>query len=500
MITGELNAALGDMRQPSSFDLIESSLPLLDEKQRESMMRTLGTMNDLRAVPLLLKALQAPEKSIKAHAAQTLAYYYPGAPGVTEAMRALLRDEKPTEFLKRTAQDYLSKRDASVKVEWTPEPYHIAKALFQSKDTDQKAEGARALLGVMENKESGIFAGTTIIAWAGEEILPFLDAQGKGRLRALILRQAASETDYLGAEHLLKLIRRMPDMSLVPALQNLMHDMRPKSLYYRTDKSDILATFVLRDLGPRARELGAAQALKNLQLRLKMDKKPNAEEAQTLLTQLAWLADQPTWHSVPDSIDGEWHREWEKLNYLHAALAGENEAQGLMALLKNPPKELTPDVKNWIIYRLGDLRENAATQWLLAELPKSYYYNPYALKEALIEIGGAEVDAGALKLLRHQNLDVRRQAMDILRALRGEKMRPLLRQILSEPDEANFGHKSDAASLMGALGTPEDLPLLLPLADFWKTDRSVQNWVVSSIAAIRGRFNYDINGPIRKVG
>ena len=497
MLVQELVFAFSHMREATNFDLIESALPLFNEAQRADFMTVLGTMNDLRAVPLLLSALDNASKKIRGTAAQTLTYRYPGAPGVTEAMRALLHDEQ----LKRTAQDYLSKRDASIKVEFPSTPFHEAKALFLK----DKTEGARALLGVMENKESGIFAGTSIISWTGEEILPFLDENGKRRLRALILRQAAEQGDYLQSEHLLKLIGLMPDMNLVPALQNLLHNNKPKSLYYKTDKSDMIATFALRNLGPRARELGTIQALKNLQMRLDSDKKPNAEEVQTLLMQVAFLADAATWRSVPENIDKQWRPLWENLLYLRLALgkavAKEDEAQALVGLLKNPPQELNSDARNWIIYRLGDLRAQAAVGFLFQEMSERYFYFPYAAKEALIQIGGGDVDKGAVKLLNYPKDEVRRQAMEILMALRGDKMRPLLRGILSEPDstrKTDFGYKMDAVSMLGGIGTPDDLPLLMPYADFWKADRTVQYWAASSIASIRERFAYDVNGPIQK--
>lgn len=492
--TSELGSALSDMREATNFDLIENSLPLLSEVQRENFMTTLGSMNDLRAVPLLLAALNQPDKKMRNLAAQTLTYRYPGAPGVIEAMRALLREEAPGEYLKRTAQEYLSKRDASVRIERTSTPFHEAKALFQS---GQKVEGARALLSVMENKESGVFAGSSVIAWTGEEILPALDAAGKARLRALLLRQAATQNNYLEAEHLIKLIRQMPDMALVPALQNLMHDMQPGEFPYSSDKADMLATFALRDLGLPARELGARQVMEHIQKRLKPGFKPRFLEAEILLRQLAWLADEPTWRSVPEQIDQQWHHEWENLKVLRAALAGQDEGQELVALLKSSPKELNLYTRDWVICRLGDLHEQSAVGLLLEELPRQVYHYPHAAKEALMQIAGDTVDEGAMKLLRHREDIVRRQAMEILQSLRGDKMRPLLRQILSEAD---FGHKMEAALMLGTLGTPEDLPLLLPYADFWKADRAVQNWAASSVASIRARFNYDINGPIPQNG
>ena len=498
LLGSELESALQEMRQAGNFDLIESGLPLLNAKQRENMMRALGRMNDVRAVPLLLKALQAPEKSIAGNAAQTLVYYYPGAPGVTEAMRALLRDEAAGEFLKRTAHTYLAKRDASVAavaVEQQRTPYLEARQLFQS---ERKAEGALAHLVLLENQKPD----TYFSHWTAEEILPFLDDEGKARLRRVVIKQALKKPNYLEAESLLKLLRQMPHLEAIPALLNLLNEPQPSASAFIWRKAAMFSAFLLHDLGPQARKQATARLLENwrqLTAETKRDEEPTL-----FLLQLAWLADDETWQQVPDLIAPGRRAEWQSLTPVRAAVTGavnqESEGRNLVALLKNLPEDFSAQARHWIIYRLGDLHEENAVAPLLEQLPQSIYMHPPAHKEALMEIGGTEVEEGALKLLRHGNSEVRRQAMDILRDLRGDKMRPLLRQILSAPDEENFGHKNDAASLMGSLGTPEDLPLLLPLADFWKTDRALQNWAVSSIASIRDRFNYDVNGPIQKVG
>jgi HEAT repeat protein len=497
LLGSELESALQEMRQADNFDLIESGLPLLNARQRENMMRALGRINDMRAVPLLLKALQAPEKSIAGNAAQTLVYYYPGAPGVTEAMRAILRDEAAGEFLKRTAQTYLAKRDASVAVvaeQQKKTPYLEARQLFQS---ERKAEGALAHLVLLENQKPDAY----FSHWTAEEILPFLDDEGKARLRRVVIKQALKKPNYLEAESLLKLLRQMPHPEAIPALLNLLNEPQPSASAFIWRKAAMFSAFLLHDLGPQARKQATARLLENWR-QLTAEKKSN-EEPTLFLLQLAWLADDETWQQAPDLIAPQYRAEWQALTLVRAAVIAviqKTEGRNLVTLLKNLPEDFSAQARHWIIYRLGDLHEENAVAPLLEQLPQSIYMSPPAHKEALMEIGGAEVEEGALKLLRHGNSEVRRQAMDILRDLRGDKMRPLLRQILSAPNEENFGHKSDAASMLGSLGTPEDLPLLLSLADFWKTDRALQNWAVSSIASIRDRFNYDVNGPIQKVG
>jgi HEAT repeat protein len=491
-VAKELDSALRDLRQAENFDLIESSLPLLDEKARYWLLGFTGQVNDERAVPLLIKSLSAPEKSVKISAARTLIYSYPGAPGVTAAMRAALGDD----VLKPFAQEYLSKRDATITVNPPHYPelseYHRAKAAFRD---NRNAATAFAVLRVLQEKETN----THIVVWAGEEVLPFLDNDGKALLRTLILQQAARRNNYLEAESLVKLIRQMPNVDFVPALQKLLHDEAPSDLPYFLTNADRMAAFTLRDLGPRAREIGAAQIMDFVQQRLKPGANPRFGEAEILLRQLAWLADDATWQLASGLLDAQWRSEWRMLDAIRPALTAptrEREARALLEVLELPQDKLTMGIRDWIIYRLGDLRDRAAIAPLLELLPKMATRYPPTVKESLILIGGEQVEEGTLRLLHYSDESVRRQALEILNALRGEKIRPLLRLIL-KPD-STFGHKADALWQMGSVGTPDDIPLLLSYSDFWKTDRILQRNAVSALSSVRSRFNYDVNSPIRK--
>jgi hypothetical protein len=51
---------------------------------------------------------------------------------------------------------------------------------------------------------------------------------------------------------------------------------------------------------------------------------------------------------------------------------------------------------------------------------------------------------------------------------------------------------------LSRIGTPQDLEVLVPLSDFWTGDRANHYWLMSAIAEIRERYNYDLNGPITR--
>jgi hypothetical protein len=67
--------------------------------------------------------------------------------------------------------------------------------------------------------------------------------------------------------------------------------------------------------------------------------------------------------------------------------------------------------------------------------------------------------------------------------------------MLQEPD---FGLKQSALLQLAQIGTAEDIPLLLPLGDYWKSDRTDHYWAIQALASIRDRCGYDVNGPIKK--
>ncbi len=485
LLQKQLVADLQAMREPDNFDLIAPSFALLNEPEQIALVQFLGAMNDTRGVSLLLEKLHSPMSAVARNAAHELVFDFPGAPGVDEALRDAL--QKPD--LKPQVLNYMAKRDATIVVQVKTTPYLQAKAL---REGGRKTEAVAAYFGLIETANEANFSSVN----AAQEMLPLLDDAGKARLRLLMVDYLTrKKANYYEAQSGLELLRALRHPDCIPALLYLMHD--PKNEPYNSWETEArLATFALRDLGPAAHTQGAARALEQLT-------KPattgtiSLKQPLTYLLQLTWLADDATWKILPQKLGEKLPIEWHKLAPLRAAAIAKTEGATLTALLKNPPPELPEAAFKWIVFRLGDLREASAVPALLADLAAAPWRRAYEPKEALVRIGGREVEAGALELWTHSNSDVRRQAMDIVQTLRNEKARPLLRRALLE---TNFGDRAHAAFLLGSSGTPEDLPLLLPFTDFWKTERAVQNWAVQSVANIRDRFNYDVNGPIRKTG
>jgi HEAT repeat protein len=178
------------------------------------------------------------------------------------------------------------------------------------------------------------------------------------------------------------------------------------------------------------------------------------------------------------------------------------EARALAAALVEPgvngALRWQGDSEKWILGRLGELRDPAAAGALFKQLARNPLYRISSnLRSTLSAIGGQAVEAGALKLLDHAEINVRRAAVNLLVDVQKEKARPLLRRMVEQPWDAKtpWGDKLEAINLLSNVGKPEDLPLLLPVTDFWNKG-TFSDDALSAVANIRYRFNYDVNGPI----
>ncbi|MDQ2732798.1 MAG: HEAT repeat domain-containing protein, partial [Armatimonadota bacterium] len=103
-------AALSDfrkMREPGNFPILTGLFNRTDVEGQRSLVTLMKDIGDLRAVPLLIGALDSPDRSVRLGAADALYWTFPGAPGVTAAFRHHLNVSE----LQITAGKYLAKRD-----------------------------------------------------------------------------------------------------------------------------------------------------------------------------------------------------------------------------------------------------------------------------------------------------------------------------------------------------------------------------------------------------
>jgi hypothetical protein len=249
------------------------------------------------------------------------------------------------------------------------------------------------------------------------------------------------------------------------------------------------------ELGEEARKKAAARVLNSISSWTETGETNHInDEWYAHFLKLAWLADETAYQGAEQMLHVHLREHLQRMRPLFGVSQQPDEGLFLLNVLKDNP-DLPLAAQSWIIFRLGDLREKRAVGPLIQDLIEHPWQRGYTTPKALIQIGGPEVEKGVIRLLTHQDHNwVRQQAIDIIYQLQEKKALPLFRRMITEDD---FGIKSQAAIYLARIGTPEDLPALLALSDFWKGNREAHYHAMSAIANIRDRYNYDISGPIQ---
>jgi len=246
------------------------------------------------------------------------------------------------------------------------------------------------------------------------------------------------------------------------------------------------------ELGREARQKGATRLVEHLGPTATRARDPDV----TVLLEITWLGDEGCFREVARGLPASWRTAWTALSPLRAITEAKDEGAVLMQFLETPGTRPVPACE-WAVFRLGDLKDTRAVQVLTQTLIRDTDWRlNQTVRDALICIGGTEVETNMLALLTHENRQrVRPAAIEVLFRLQGERSRDLARRMLREE---NWGLKRPALIQLGNLGTTDDLALLLPYCDYWKADRTTHYWAIGAVAQIRDRYNSDVNGPIVK--
>lgn len=487
VLASELINEFARMHEPRNFDIVLASFAQLDVSHQEALLQLLERIGDERALPLLIQSLNSTQRPVRYQADHALTFYFPGARGVTEAYRTLAQNPATQE----EARYYLAKYDPTLAATLPPkEPTLWQQGQKQLKNG--QTEAAKATFFALLEKEKMTDWGTLE---AARTLLPLLNDAEKVRLRVLLTQMVKQEDSYLDAQSAIALLRELPDPTNVPALLSLLYAPN-EGAAFAWEGVTRAATFALVDLGATAKQNATKSVLERMKVRLASGAQLSSNEETLYFCQLAWLADAPTWNKVMADLPEQLATRMKALQPVRDAANSPNEAAALSALLPDTQNRWQGDADRWITARLGELHDPVAAAPLFAELKRSLFSGRSSdIEAALIHIGGPPVEAGALALLQGEPDALQRSGMDILRALQGEKMRPLLRRILTEP---GLGDRRHALFLLGYVGTAEDLSLLLPFADFWKGERELQSSAIAAVVGVRERYGYDVNGPIAK--
>jgi len=434
---------LAQMREADNFSILIDLFGNDDEAIQRQVIELIGTIGDNRGVPTLIAALDSPHRWVAVEAARALRFTFPGAPGVTAAFRRARQNT----FLQSTAESYLMAYDAplAAEIEAKRNPYQRVSELLQGGDEAGALPFFDLILSDPEQTES-------MIRFHADWVVRTLE-QRSGDQEAIahallpVLTRLARDGDYLQAASAAKVLSALHHSDRVPPLLGLLSKAE-NSLF---DQSTRMAAFALADQDAESRQ--------QVVIRLSARKD--------------WAALRPVFDESAD------------------------EGLALTAMLEEAlSKGASDGATDWMIYRLGALREKRAIALLVRHLTERPWSDAYTTTESLIHIGGLQVEEAALQLLKHPDeTGVRRQATEMIFRLQGKRALPLARRLITEN---GFGDKSSAALYLGRHGTPDDLEFLIPLSDFWAGDRANHYWLMSAISQIRIRHHFDLNGPIKE--
>lgn len=460
----ELFWALGEMRDPANYPLLTGLYPSLAPTEQRQLVKLIGEIGDPRGLPVVFQAARADNYGLRAESLRVMTFQFPGAPGVAEAMRGLLKDPK----LVPSAASYLLRdtpNDAELKRLAGP-PFVERPRLAVAEDAGESGYSRRA---------------------AATALLPKADPALKSRLRRsllLLLTRDVSQGDWLEAEEAARLLRAFHHTDCLPALLNGLT--RPREPYL-PDEAWRTAVLAIHDLGPAARTQAADLLVDKIReqgpgrdqpLSLDLD-----HDNQNFLA-LAWLGGRADYQEAAQVMDPRFHQMWETYLPLSGIAQARSEADFLLPFLLHPPT-WPENAQTMVMTRLGELHEKRAVQPLFESLRANPWYGDYAAQDALIALGGPEVELGALRLIARADAgDARRQAGTILEAHPSSALLPLLRKMIRSPAPDVRG---EALYALGRWGTPADLEALVPLADFWTGDRSCHASAMQAVADIRSR-------------
>lgn len=466
-----------DMREPANFDLMIDLYDVISPADQAKLLYIMGEMADPRAVPVLLKGMRSPDEWVSGTAAEKLFWYFPGAPGVTDAFENALTKK----HLAWYADRYLGKRRVEA-VRGPDTAWMHAEGLRNAGKMDQ---ARAAYLAILESPGS-----SSSSRGAAYKLLPGASPVERDRIRKALLPKLttiARSGNYLELKDAAQLLRilRHPDCldALVAILPRTESDCVPAA---RT------ATLAIHELGVAARKQAVAALMGDLGPVSRSVRDTDARTAYMLA--LIYLADEEDMLKAASEMPQSLRASWNAAVPLRSVVSEADEGAALIQALEKPAS-LSRLARQWALWRLGDLKEHRAVKVLKeAMIGERDLAAARIARDALINIGSAEVETEMLAWLTHEN-HVREMAIEVLFGIQGQRGLDLARRMLHED---NFGLKDSAMIRLGAFGTADDLSLLLPYCDYWKSERVTHYRAVHAVATIRDRCNYDVNGPIVK--
>jgi HEAT repeat protein len=506
----EFLAAIAQMHDPKNFEIVVKLYEHADAKSKFDLLEWMANTGDRRSLPFLIAAVKSPDQNLRNAATTRLIYFYPGDTGVDKCLEETYAHGFPD--TKNAAYDYLLKRGC-VSALKTSEPKPTMTA-YQRAETLYGEGKFKEALELYITEIQSTKNNSYVRRWSALKAIPHATVEQKERIRKALLpmlAQDATSGNYWEATDTAEILQKLHHDDCLDGLVVLLD--RRDSLFAKANR---IAAFAIGELEPEARRKAAQHLIAQIKSP-KFSSDTNENQMITLL-ELAWIGDPsaysgvdqllatsaalPLWKSIHPLLTA---KDQSSSSRSRAAccidptsvhrLSSDKSMDGLFLIdvLKTNPS-LPHIAKDWVIVQLGIIKEERAVDLIIAHLKEmKYQYDGYVSDEALKSIGGKYVSQQVEKIAVGGEEEVSRNAVDILCEIQKEKCLPVLRQILRS---AKSPAKTNALCAISRLGTPDDLPLLVPMNDYWKGDRHYHYWTMDAVASIRQRYNYNVNGPI----
>jgi hypothetical protein len=487
--------AIKEIRNPASLDIVTGTVNAFPKSSQQALLEWMLSTGDLRVVSVLVNYLDSRDTTLSGVAARGLRRYFPGDPRVTAAFRSRWKTADKT--VRSEAIEYLIKREPEPDLQKAYEELHASattadslwKKARQAFAEGPPAEARKYCIQIIQDD-----------SMYDQNRLMLLECIGTALNREDQDRYLPAISPYL--ERMVSARNPSATFSAIRAVLSVKHPAMTKPLIAYLNREDTFiiwrndafkTVMALRDMGDEAKAMAARVLLPQIE-NTSGGVMEGLHSIQRLIA-LAWLGND---------------RDFDKARQILATKAPENCRNLLMNLKpvsqvedegafwidmigKSPSQ--SSEIQNWFFMRLGKIRDARALPVLLSHLEKNrQYFSGETICEALLQLGEPALSR-LESILRGADLDnyFFKKIFNALFDSQKEKAIPFLRQLVKE---RSGDLPSDVWAPFSRYGTPEDIALLSPVDNYWKFGPNSGRH--SSLAALREKFDYDLDGPIEK--
>ena len=468
--------SINRMRESANFVIVQNlyEQPQLTYSDKLMLQDWIANTLDTRALPILTSALHDKNHFVASDAAQKLILYFPGP--VTDKALKEAASKLPADVLSLLAS-YFKRRGVPshdlvehLKVKSTP--FQQAEELEAH---GKLKEAAAGYLSILQSNENNAYIVRTAILKA----LKYGDHETREKaLKAKLawLTQDADGCNYLEAVEDARALREARDPKCLEALLKIMD--RREQIFSKANK---IATMAVRELGTTQKSDAAASLRAHLKYASPLGWSPEHQVA--FLLEYAWVSNEDDYNKAAQLLANrtEWSNSWKTLQPLLSGLHENDEGSFLIERLKNSEK-LPPTAIDWIIFRLGDLRENRAVE-VLVKLLQHPAYDAQTVPTALESIGSAHVVEQIEPIASDGKSPYQASAVGILANIEHEKSLPFLRRLLVS---SGLDVKVQILAALSRFGTCDDLSIIRP-ESYWTSDRDTTYWRLQAASEIEMR-------------